>query len=159
MNDPWLPPFVHPLPEADGLPARPMPHAWTRWTMALASLTVADGWLAIDDRTAPAWHLPGGVEIYPLAAAWQLVSIGICVSALPHVGYRRRDWALVLLVPFWGLVVAWRLGWRAAALPYRDWGPRDDELPRVRILPGTGMYVLAAEGAVTGGDVPAETSP
>ena len=161
MPRPWLPPFVHPLPEADGLPARPMRHAWTRWAMALASVTLL-GWPRFGVDSARVWLLPGGVEIQqlqPFSAAWLLMSIGVSVWALPHVGYRRRDWALVLLVPFWGLVVAWRLGWRAASLPYRDWRPRDDELPRVHVLPGIGMYVLAPEGAGTGGDVPAETSP
>jgi hypothetical protein len=58
------------------------------------------------------------------------------------VSYRRGDALLVLLpvVPLWlvGLVA-----WRLSALPYRDWRPRDDELARVRLVPGTAYYVLA----------------
>jgi hypothetical protein len=57
------------------------------------------------------------------------VGIGLVfVPVLPRVSYRRRDWLLIGLVPYWCFVVAAIAGWRLANLPVRDWAPRPDEV-------------------------------
>jgi hypothetical protein len=61
---------------------------------------------------------------------------------LKKVSYRSVDVLLLLFVPIWPFVVAWRVGWRLAFLPYRDWQPRPDETDRVVPVDDTGTYVL-----------------
>jgi hypothetical protein len=52
----------------------------------------------------------------------------IFLRVLDRVSYRSRDWLLISLVPIWGqFVVPFRVGWRLAGLPIRDWPPRPDE--------------------------------
>lgn len=52
----------------------------------------------------------------------------IFVPVLDKVSYRSRDWLLISLVPIWGqFVVPFRVGWRLAGLPIRDWPPRPGE--------------------------------
>ncbi len=53
------------------------------------------------------------------------------VAVAPMVSYRRRD-AVAWLVPVVGLLLAVRLAWRLAHLPFRDWPPRADERNRCR---------------------------
>ncbi len=58
-----------------------------------------------------------------------LVLIGLTAWLAPKVSYRRRD-ALWCLTGLGGLVLFFIVAWRLAYLPYRDWPPRDDELPQ-----------------------------
>ena len=51
------------------------------------------------------------------------------IPLLPLVSYRRRDWLLISFVPFYGYVVAARVGWRLVNLPAKDWPLRPDEVP------------------------------
>jgi hypothetical protein len=76
--------------------------------------------------------------------AGALIIAAALVVALPRVSYRRRD-ALLVLVPYASLWLVGLAAWRLSRLPYRDWRPRDDERARVRVVPGTPFYVLAAE--------------
>lgn len=64
-----------------------------------------------------------------------LVSL-VFLPVLRPVSYRRRDWLVLAFVPIWQWVVAFRIGYRAALLPLRDWAPRPDERLRVLRLPG-----------------------
>ena len=51
------------------------------------------------------------------------------IPVLPLVSYRKRDWLFISFVPFYGFVVAARVGWRLVNLPTRDWPPRPGEVP------------------------------
>jgi hypothetical protein len=69
-----------------------------------------------------AWH--GYHYGQPLSAVPSVLLISLLA---PLVSYRRRD-GLFLLVPLWGLVVAWRIGARLTRLSDRDWPLRPDEI-------------------------------
>ncbi|OJF12280.1 hypothetical protein BG844_21410 [Couchioplanes caeruleus subsp. caeruleus] len=62
-------------------------------------------------------------------AAW-LLAVPFVVWLAPKVSYRRRD---AVLAPWVLLIVAWRI----TSLPYRDWPPRDDEVPRAKYIRAT----------------------
>lgn len=76
-----------------------------------------------------------GAELLVMAFMWPL---------LPRVSYRRRD-VLFMVVSFYGLWVVGLTVWRLSGLPYRDWRPREDERPRVRLIHGGPLYVLTSE--------------
>jgi hypothetical protein len=90
-----------------------------------------------------AWIADSGLERFGLwrLLANALVSL-IFVPVLRLVSYRRRDWLVLALVPVWQWVLAWRIGYRAALLPLRDWSPRPDERLNVRRLPAGTHWVL-----------------
>jgi hypothetical protein len=60
---------------------------------------------------------------------------------LPRVSYRRRDWLVILAVPIWQWVLAFRVGYRLAFLPYRDWQPRPDEVVHARRIRGARLWL------------------
>jgi hypothetical protein len=62
-------------------------------------------------------------------ATLTLALIGLTAWLAPKVSYRRRD-ALWWLTGLGGLWLFFIVAWRLAYLPYRDWPPRDDELPQ-----------------------------
>jgi hypothetical protein len=71
--------------------------------------------------------------------------VAVMWFVLPRVAYRRRD-VLMVLIPGYGIWVAARAFSRLAALPFRDWRPRDDERPRVaQVADSPRYYVLAGE--------------
>jgi hypothetical protein len=86
------------------------------------------------------WEL--GTDLLVMALMWPL---------LPKVSYRRRD-VLMMLVPFYGLWVVGLAVWRLSGLPFRDWRPRDDELPRIRLVRGGPLYVLVPVRSSVSGD-------
>jgi peptidoglycan/LPS O-acetylase OafA/YrhL len=55
-----------------------------------------------------------------------LVVFGLGAVVATRVSYRWFD-ALLLLVPFLGLIFLVKFSWRMASLPYRDWPPRPEE--------------------------------
>ncbi len=76
--------------------------------------------------------------------AFLLLPALVLWAFLRRVSYRRRDIAILLLVPVYGQFLCGVIVSRLLALPRRDWTPRPDELPRVvRIPQGRGAYVLA----------------
>lgn len=78
---------------------------------------------------------PAAFLLLPALALWPF---------LRRVSYRRRDIAILLLVPVYGQLLCGIVVSRLMALPRRDWTPRSDELPRVvRIPHGRGAYVVA----------------
>ena len=79
---------------------------------------------------AVAAGLLGDLTGWPAVSAWA-VCAPFTAWLAPQVSYRRRD---ALLGPWAFLVVAWRV----TLLPFRDWPPRDDEVPAAR-------YVAAAD--------------
>ena len=89
-------------------------------------------------------------ERWFVADTVDLVASGLAgVLLLPayyRVSFRKRDVLFFLLLPFWGIVIAWKVGFRLASLPYRDWPPRPDEDARTQIVPGTAFYVLLPAG-------------
>ena len=70
----------------------------------------------------------------------------LLLPAYHRVGFRRRDVLFFLLLPFWGFVIAWKVGFRLTSLPYRDWPPRPDESAPARIVPGTPFHVMLPAG-------------
>ena len=74
--------------------------------------------LAVQDAT-------GSDDLAGLAA-W-FFSAPFAVWLAPKVSYRRRD---ALLGPWMIAIIAWRI----AYLPYRDWPPRDDEVPQAHYI-------------------------
>ena len=90
-----------------------------------------------------AWIAASGLARYGLwrVVASALVSL-LLVPVLRLVSYRRRDWLVLAFVPGWQYVLAWRIGYRAALLPLRDWTPRPDERLRARRLRRGRLWVL-----------------
>ena len=135
-SEPWLPPFVHPCPAVDRPPAH-----------APRSRSVRRLWAVAAGGAAAAVVLVPWGSAFGLGRASDvvgaLVVVAVLSRALPLVSHRRRDALLALLPPFGIYLVALAV-WRLSSLPYRDWRPRDDELPRVRVVPGTPFHVLAA---------------
>src|SRR3954449_3558858 len=67
----------------------------------------------------------------------------LLIPLLRHVAYRKRDFLLIAIIPFYGEYLAGKVIYRLLGFPRRDWPPRPDELPRaVRILGGRGAYLL-----------------
>jgi hypothetical protein len=99
-------------------------------------LRFACGLLTLVVSTLPVMFLPSGTY-FTWPTPWFVVMgkqelgtlIGglVFVPLLPLVSYRRRDWLFISFVPFWGFVVASRVGWRLANLPTKDWPLRPDE--------------------------------
>jgi hypothetical protein len=90
-----------------------------------------------------AWIAASGLGRFGLwrVAASALVGL-LLVPVLRLVSYRRRDWLVLAFVPGWQYVLAWRIGYRAALLPVRDWTPRPDERLRARRLRRGRLWVL-----------------
>jgi hypothetical protein len=73
------------------------------------------------------WHWFGSVW-FDFGEPLSLLPGVILIALLaPLVSYRRRD-ALTMLVPPYGIRVAWRAGTRLAQLPRRDWPALSDEI-------------------------------
>jgi hypothetical protein len=70
----------------------------------------------------------------------------LLLPAYRRVSFRKRDVLFFLLLPFWGLVIAWKVGFRLTSLPYRDWPPRPDQEARTHIVPGTPFHVALPAG-------------
>jgi hypothetical protein len=132
-------------------------HDGTRWTeqttAGTASLAASAGPSAesLPDapwRPAPTWRrallMVAGVAPFgvlglvmaqtvtgaALFLVVHLVAIGV---AAPYVSYRRRD-AFAMLIPIYNTFLIYRIAWRLAYLPYRDWEPRADEAAHWRRL-------------------------
>jgi hypothetical protein len=56
-----------------------------------------------------------------------LFPVPIVAWLAPKISYRRRD----ALLGSWMILT---IGWRIASLPYRDWPPRDDEVPQAQYI-------------------------
>ena len=81
-----------------------------------------------------------------LLEAMPMTLVGVLLlPAFGRVSFRKRDWLFFFLVPLWGLVIAWKVGFRLTSLPYRDWPPRPDEVDRARRVPGTMYHVVLPE--------------
>lgn len=142
------------IPPSQGGWNEPPPHppktqpSWARLAAAILALVVTSATM-VGPPPDSSWgrvEIGGGVTVdlgHGLAFA---VTALLCAVLLPHVSYRRRDWLFIAFVPIWNIVVACRLGWRLALLPYRDWPPRPDERGRVRAIPGTELYELDPQG-------------
>jgi hypothetical protein len=112
-----------------------------RWTGAAVVAAAALLWLR------PWWYETAAVvgprrHLNLAELGGSAVVFTVLWALLPRVSYRRGD-ALLVLLPVAPLCLVALLAWRLSALPYRDWRPRDDELARVRVVPGTPYYVLA----------------
>jgi hypothetical protein len=99
------------------------------WLRALAGLLAAALALAFQyPWILPGWtlHLDWPWEGFlTVAVPSSLFFIGALI-AMPLVSYRRRD-SLLVLIPFYAIYLAGRVGFRLANLPARDWPPRPDE--------------------------------
>lgn len=81
-----------------------------------------------------------------LLAAMPMALVGVLLlPAFRRVSFRKRDWLFFLLLPLWGLVIVWKVGFRLTSLPYRDWPPRPDEDDCARRVPGTMYHVVLPE--------------
>jgi hypothetical protein len=104
---------------------------WRRYAGGVLAVVVLAGpFIFFADADRLRWHATGGLYFN----FWSLLLI--CVPALLFipllrtVSYRRRDWLILACVPVLAQVVAWKVGWRLAHLPTRDWPPRPDESRR-----------------------------
>ena len=112
MTDPWAVPITAPAAATDPERLRAPRHQAWRYLGGATGLLV---------YVVP-WTLPGPGRFL------EVLSLLLFVPVLPHISFRKRDF-LLLLMPYYGFVYAWRFGWRAALLPDRDWAPREDEMP------------------------------
>lgn len=71
----------------------------------------------------------------------------------PKVSYRRRD-ALWWITGLGGLWLFLILAWRLAYLPYKDWPPRDDELPHAVYLREPSYAGVWRDGRTTARQLP-----
>jgi hypothetical protein len=74
------------------------------------------------------WRRPGGFSLDYGGLLAALPGVVLIALLAPRVAYRRRD-ALLLLLPPWGLRIAWVIGTRPVRLPHRDWPERTDTFP------------------------------
>lgn len=86
-----------------------------------------------------------GSSHFDLTASGIELYVGLLLMPfLRKASYRKRDIAIIVLVPVYGDIVAGLVVYRLLSLPRRDWVPRPDELPRVvRIPHGHGAYQLS----------------
>lgn len=118
-----------------------------RWFRTLAGTTVFLGQFAPtyifaeDDRWVVGGHTGWSFEVQPYHLdVWFAF---LLIPFLQKVAYRKRDFLLIALIPFYGEYLAGKVIYRLLGLPRRDWPPRPDELPRaVRIPKGRGDYLL-----------------
>jgi hypothetical protein len=94
----------------------------------LAGIVVYLPWLAA--KLFPlVWRWPGGHFSLDYGQLLAVLPGAVLIAlSAPRVAYRRRD-ALLLLLPPWGLRVAWVIGTRLGRLPDRDWPERADTFP------------------------------
>lgn len=115
------------VPSATGLTTSPTPPGRSsrrRVSGTLAGVVVYLPWLAA--KLFPlAWRWPGGFSLDYGGLLAVLPGVVLVALFAPRVAYRRRD-ALLLLLPPWGLRVAWVIGTRLGQLPQRDWPERAD---------------------------------
>jgi len=110
------------------------------YTIVLVVLLAGLPWLA----TATLGRIGGWPSGDSLLSVVVLFAAGAVVAT--QVSYRWFD-ALLLLIPFVGLVFLVKFAWRLALLPYRDWPPRPAEAGRWRKVahpsrPGAGLYLV-----------------
>jgi hypothetical protein len=107
--------------------SRPRPAGVRVLITLLVVVAVNVGWLGLKRQVIG--PLFGNVGL----SDWlTLIFPVVCTAILaPHASYRRID-ALHWFVPFIGAGLTIRLAWRVSLLPYRDWPPRKDEIPRMR---------------------------
>jgi hypothetical protein len=74
------------------------------------------------------WRWPGGFSFDYGGLLAALPGVVLIALLAPRVAYRRRD-ALLVLLPPWGLRIAWVIGTRLVQLPHRNWPERTDTLP------------------------------
>lgn len=138
-------------PAAAGSELSVLPARRPRWLRHV----VAAGFVVLDLAIVLAVHELARRLALPDAPWFVAESVDLLASGLPgvlllpayrRVDYRRRDVLFFLLLPFWGLVIAWKVGFRLTSLPYRDWPPRPDEDARTRIVPGTPFHVVLPAG-------------
>ena len=84
-----------------------------------------------------------GWSIDPGSTLAVLLPLPVFALLAPRVSYRWFD-CLFLLIPFYSLVWSFKILWRAAYLPFRDWTPRPDEVARCDPPPdgSGGVYTL-----------------
>jgi hypothetical protein len=93
----------------------------------LAEVVLNGPYVFLADRERGRWHVAGGLYLNYWSALLVTVPALLFLPFLRSVSFRRRDWMLLAAVPIWSQVVAWKVGWRLAHLPTRDWPPRPDE--------------------------------
>jgi hypothetical protein len=123
-----------------------LPRRRPRWVCHLvaAVFLVADAafYLGVRDWTDRAgsrldpWYVEDARSLFLVVPGLLLLPV------YRRVSFRRRDALFFLLVPAWGLVIAWKAGFRLTSLPYRDWPPRPDERPLSRSIPRTSYHVV-----------------
>jgi hypothetical protein len=79
--------------------------------------------IALPQLHSARWHWFGSIWFVYGEPLSLLPGIVLAALLAPLVAYRRRD-ALMLLVPFQGIYLAWIIGSRGGQLPHRDWPAR-----------------------------------
>jgi hypothetical protein len=126
-----------------------LPRRRRRWVSHVAALLFLAAGLAIDFsgyELAYRLRLDGLPERLAVLGAHGLPG-ALLLPLFRKVGYRKRDVLFFPLIPIWGSFIAWKVGFRLASLPYRDWPPRRDEYDRCRRLPGSTYHVIVPEQA------------
>lgn len=138
-------------PAAAGSELSSLPARRPRWLRHV----VAAGFVVLDLAIVLAVHELARRLALPEEPWFVAETVDLLASGLPgvlllpayrRVGFRQRDVLFFLLLPFWGFVIAWKVGFRLTALPYRDWPPRPDEDARTQIVPSTPFHVVLPAG-------------
>ncbi|HSE08271.1 MAG TPA: hypothetical protein VLB29_06370 [Nocardioidaceae bacterium] len=106
-------------------------------TLDVAIFLATREWTSSLDLAAAQWLLEDSLTLLGSALPGILL-----LPAYRRVSFRRRDVLFFALLPLWGFVIAWKVGFRLTSLPYRDWSPRLEEYPRTRWVPGSAFHVV-----------------
>lgn len=112
------------------------PRALCHLVAALAVPPVAYFWV---DRDVPESLLSADLAHLAINELPLLLALPV----MRRVGMTPFFWLLgVMVIPFGGAVLAWKVAFRLVALPYRDWMPRVVDAPRIRNVRRHRAYVL-----------------
>ena len=100
-----------------------------RFLLAALMWTVAIGTPLVVDRLIHRLIVREEVGYWMVALPDLVILIPIIplACAARSVSYRVRDSLIYIILPL-GLLLSFRIFWRVAFLPYRDWQPRPDEI-------------------------------
>ncbi|MGH8940735.1 MAG: hypothetical protein ACRDV2_15515 [Actinomycetes bacterium] len=93
-----------------------------------AEVVLVGPYIVFADGDRARWHVVGGLYVNLWTAVLLVIPALLFIPVLRKMSYRRRDWMILAFVPVWAQVVAWKVGWRLANGPVRDWPPRPDEI-------------------------------
>lgn len=113
------------------------------------AVSFAYGWLIttsfdwFDERgvlNAGPWAVTGAI-----AFACAFAAEAVWLPLLRRADFQWHWVAWLTLFPIACPIIFWKIGFRLARMPYRDWRPSAPSKPTARMIPGTRLHVLEAD--------------